>query len=1236
MDPARSMNTPLIDIGHGWSNHADADVAGRIATHEALAGIRHHAPALVTVHASARYRLDILLKTIRQALGDTEVPVIGATASGEYRNDVRQGGVLVTILASPYLRAHVGAGHRVAQRWEDAVEAAVTTPAIKPYFSNQPAHWRELVRRGTSVFGLVFSPAQTRHAPSRCFHILEDLKARSQWQIPFVGGAATDAGHMETNYVFANDEVIEGGLVVAIVETELRFGIGLSHGFQASGLEMEVTGADAHELVTLDHRPALEVFAERTGQSANQLMGRHLTLTTGRGFGHAGSMGLYQLNTAGFATDRGGIQLTRPVPHGTRLRLLDVDRSDQHFDTAADALRKAMMRAHHTRPAAAMMWYCAMRPQLLPARTIDAELHNAAQLLGDAPLLGCFSHGQHGVAQDGASAHYNGGVSVLLIGNELTPCAMVARENEALRAELSAHSAVLQRAHEELEKVVAKRTGDLKTANERLRTELLERSRLEAAMMAQARLEVQETTLREHLQAQEVLFDAIPVPVFHKDALGRYTGCNRAFARFLGREKRDIIGRTVFEVAAGALASTYRDRDLDLLNDPAGTQAYETVAVRADGQTRDVVFHKARILDADGQPVGIIGTILDITDLKAAAQARENALEEAHRLARVRKDFLSNMSHEIRSPLNVVLGLAQAGRRQSAGRKAGATFERILGAGQMLLALVNDILDFSKIESGKLSLADEPFELGNVFDQAISVVARRALEKGLTLQVDEAPDLPLSCRGDALRLAQVLVNLLFNAVKFTDHGSVRLIVSRDGDVLQMSVVDTGIGMTEEQQRRLFSAFEQAETTTTRRFGGTGLGLAITARLVELMQGDVRVTSAPGEGSRFDVRVPMRAPLEAPAARGQVALIGLPEDEQQRLTGMLGEHRVQVVTPSAGCDDPTHTLLLFDAHDHQHPRVCEAQAAGQALALVCCPGGEDVPEDWEGSVIERPIRVRHVLNALMHRHAPAAERTRSRGRLPGVRILAIEDAELNRIVIEELLWDEEAQLTLVEDGLRAIDLVTRSGADAFDVVLTDIQMPGIDGYETARRLHALAPSIPIIGLTAFAMPEEREQCLQAGMVDHVTKPIELDRLIATIRTHLHAPPPLPEAGDEALPAANQAALHAPVDWDALNACFPGKPEVVTRLARSFVRSHSHTLARLQNAIDAYDLHTLADIAHSLKGTAGHLRARALHEAADQACASARAADPQAIVLGRRLMSALERTLLEARGHHPDTH
>ncbi|MGE5492640.1 MAG: Cache 3/Cache 2 fusion domain-containing protein [Actinomycetota bacterium] len=379
------------------------------------------------------------------------------------------------------------------------------------------------------------------------------------------------------------------------------------------------------------------------------------------------------------------------------------------------------------------------------------------------------------------------------------------------------------------------------------------------------------------------------------------------------------------------------------------------------------------------------------------------ARAEAERLAQVRSEFLANMSHEIRTPLNGVLGMAHIGYRESEGQnKAREAFAKILNSGRLLLGIINDILDFSRIEAGKLPIDRVAFNLSETIDHAVDLVAERAREKGISLRVEKDAGLPAYCEADPLRLGQILLNVLSNAVKFTEAGGVTLAVSREGDTLILSVSDTGIGMSAEQLERIFSPFEQGDSSTTRRFGGTGLGLAITQRIVELMGGTIRAASVPGQGSTFEIRLPL-----AEAAAPQ----GLPASR-----------------PSSA-------------------------------------GGR---------------------------------------RLEGLSILVAEDNEINQLVLQENLAEEGARVLLAGTGREAVDRVAEQGRDAFDLVLMDIQMPDMDGYEATREILEIAPDLPVIGQTAHAGGEERGRCLAAGMAAHIAKPIDPEELVALALQHARRP------------------------------------------------------------------------------------------------------------------------------------
>jgi PAS domain S-box-containing protein len=415
----------------------------------------------------------------------------------------------------------------------------------------------------------------------------------------------------------------------------------------------------------------------------------------------------------------------------------------------------------------------------------------------------------------------------------------------------------------------------------------------------------------------------------------------------------------------------------------------------ADGHAVPVTLASRPIIENE-KIVGAVVSVVDVSHQRAAAQAREQALVAAENLARARSEFLANMSHEIRTPMNGVLGFAQIGQRNHKDpEKARNAFEKILTSGNQLLGVVNEILDFSKIDAGKLQIDAGEMVLGDVLGHTLELVADRARAKGLDLKLEKAPGLPPACVGDALRLGQVLLNLLTNAVKFTEAGGVTLSASRQGDQLVFGVSDTGIGMTAEQLGYVFNPFQQADGSTTRKFGGTGLGLAICKRLIELMKGEIRVESNPGVGSLFEVRLPYVQPVP-------------------------------------------------------HPETVEATPA----ALPRKP-------------------------------------------LAGISILLAEDDEINRMMLQVNLEDDGARLVMVGDGQAAVARVVGDGPAAYDIVLMDIQMPEMDGYEATRRILEVAPGLPVIGQTAHAFEEDRDKCLAAGMVAHIAKPIDPQALVKLV-------------------------------------------------------------------------------------------------------------------------------------------
>jgi signal transduction histidine kinase/CheY-like chemotaxis protein len=504
----------------------------------------------------------------------------------------------------------------------------------------------------------------------------------------------------------------------------------------------------------------------------------------------------------------------------------------------------------------------------------------------------------------------------------------------------------------------------------------------------------------------------------------------------------------------------------------------------------------------------------------------EAARQAAERDANIKSEFLANMSHEIRTPLNGVLGLAQIGHRESAGReRSRRMFSRILESGRLLLAIVNDVLDFSKIEAGKLVVEMVPVDPRLIVDEAISALELPAGQKGITLLADKDASLPAAFLGDPLRISQVLLNLLSNAVKFTDNGEVHLRARLRDGTLVFEVSDTGIGMSAEQMTRIFSPFEQGDSSTTRRYGGTGLGLAISRHLAGLMGGELQASSTPGAGSRFELRLP-----------------------------------------------------------------CVEMAAKPDAS----------PSIWSPST--------------------------GKSRLAGVRILAAEDNEVNQLVLEEILKQEGALLQIVGNGRLAVKAVEDTAA-AFDLVLMDVQMPEMDGLEAARRIRRIDPTLPIVGQTAHAMTQDRDECVAAGMEYIISKPIEIEALISVVLHHSRC------SGREHVPEQAPVAIQQPAyekqglafDLVRLEQTHVRRPGFLFKLLGIALKSQGGLLQELREARAAADMPRLAFVAHSIKGASTTLFADELHALAQRTETAARTMHPDATAVAGQLIESLESLL-----------
>jgi PAS domain S-box-containing protein len=634
------------------------------------------------------------------------------------------------------------------------------------------------------------------------------------------------------------------------------------------------------------------------------------------------------------------------------------------------------------------------------------------------------------------------------------------------------------------------------------------------------------------------LMDNLPDHIYFKDRESRFTLVNRAHvARFGCRDASELIGKTDFDFFTPEHGQPAWEDEQDLVHERKSVVSKEERETWADGRENWVLTNKVPLRDAAARIVGTFGVSRDITDRKRMEQELSAAKKAAEDASRAKSEFLANMSHEIRTPMNGVLGMTELALETELTPEQREYLAMIHSSAESLLAVINDILDFSKIEAGRLEMDRVEFDLRDSLEDTTRTLALRAADKNLELTCDIQPEVPAMVAGDPLRLRQVLMNLLGNAVKFTASGEVALLVevqTIDGDrgTLLFTVRDTGIGIPPEKQKLIFEAFAQADASTTRTFGGTGLGLSIASRLVEMMGGRMWVESEIGKGSRFRFTAQfdiVRRPAEKTPSAGESKLRGLAvlvvddnDTNRRLLTDILANWDMRPVAAAS-----THEALEVLNRENR-----AGSAVSLVLSDVCMPGedgfvlAERIRRDQQlaatpiillasggrrgdsarcrelgvAGYLIKPVRRSELRAAMLaalgadgrppRQDGPAAT-TSSPVSRRFLRVLVAEDNFVNQQLIFRLLEKLGHFPILAVDGLQAAEEVSRQD---IDLVLMDVQMPGMDGFQATAAIRQMEEKTgihhTIIAMTAHAMKGDQERCLEAGMDGYLSKPIQL--------------------------------------------------------------------------------------------------------------------------------------------------
>ncbi|HEY0064684.1 MAG TPA: response regulator [Telluria sp.] len=660
----------------------------------------------------------------------------------------------------------------------------------------------------------------------------------------------------------------------------------------------------------------------------------------------------------------------------------------------------------------------------------------------------------------------------------------------------------------------------------------------------------------------------------------------------------------------------------------------EQIITSATGEQRCIAWQNT-VLGDEGGEVALMTFGIDVTDQRAAMAATVKAQEVAEAATRSKSEFLANMSHEIRTPMNAVIGMTRLALNTDLDARQRNYLDKVDRAAHSLLGIINDILDFSKIEAGKLRFEQRPIVLRQVLDHLAAMTGFRAQEKGLELLFDVAPDVPLEMTGDPLRLGQVLLNLVNNAIKFTERGEIIVRVRMETEAgpaqrLRFDVRDSGIGISAEQAGRLFVAFSQADSSTTRTHGGTGLGLSISRKLVEMMDGRLWLDSSVAGATVFSFTARLGQPdgtLAAPVARSELEALkvlvvddnaaareimqGILGSLQMRAYGALSAPAAIVELEQAEAAGDPYQLVLMDwvmpaMNGLDAIRAIRANPAISrtlSIVMVTAYSRDDLLAQSRDlaqlGVLEKPVTPSSVLDAIMSgvhqgrdnlpRPLPQRRLGAAMHVLRGASVLLVEDNEINQELALEILTGAGLSVQVAANGQIALDLLEQH---SFDAILMDCQMPVMDGFEATARIRAQPQlaAVPILAMTANAMSGDRERCLAAGMNEHISKPIHQEELVMMLAQWMPRTQGAKEASitQDHFGPLREAGIDVGVGLNRLH----GNDIAYRKLLRQFAQLRDGFEGKMRDALASGQTDRAQRLAHHLHGLAANIGAAAL--------------------------------------------